>query len=73
MTPEQLSHFECLSPTTQAFLARVARRLAETFYEGEVILNVKRGRDSAGKERGNINLIRWTQIENGDTLKIDER
>jgi len=70
MTPEQLSMFARLSPTTQAFLARVARRIADG-YEGEIVLHVKRGRDGSGQPRGAINLVRWVQVDDGDAIKHD--
>ncbi len=64
MTPEQLAIFGKLSPTTQAFLAKVARKINEG-YEGEITLHVKKGRDS----RGGISYIRWVQVDDGDSIK----
>lgn len=68
MRPEQLAVFERLSATTQAFLFRVARRIAAGDYEGEVALHVKRGRGGSGS----ISFIRWVQIEDGEALKGGE-
>ena len=67
-TPEQLAIFAKLSPTTRAFMVRVARRITEG-YEGEIILSVKAGRDGAGVKRGSINLIRWSQVDDGDAVR----
>lgn len=71
MTPEQLAALERLSPTTQAFLARVARRIAEG-YEGEIVLHVKRGRDGSGAPRGSISFVRWVQVEDGGAFTDGE-
>lgn len=64
MTPEQSATFEKLSPTTQAFLNKVARKIAEG-YEGEIVLHVKAGREG----RSGISFIRWVQIDDGDSVK----
>lgn len=70
MTPDQSATFAKLSATTQAFLHKVARKIAEG-YEGEIKLHVKKGRDSGG--RSGISFIRWEQVDDGDTIRDEVR